>query len=198
MTQKIVSNEDCFIQAVNISDHLDLIYSYEKESYPEDEAATYEKLKYRLLHANDVFRGYFRMDTLDRPHVGSQDTTQQTTNMTDLNPSKPVQLIGFVCGTKTSHSTLTHDSMSVNDPNGRTLCIHSVVIKKEFRNCGLGLHMLQLYLNYLRENHICDQVLLITKKHLIHFYEKAGFKLNGESNVVHGQEKWYECELLLI
>ncbi|KAF0982877.1 hypothetical protein FDP41_010856 [Naegleria fowleri] len=218
----MIPKEHCFLQPVNVSDHLDLIHSYESESYPSDEAATFEKLKYRLLNANDVFRGYFyrspssneftplllgEMSSTKNAIEFSTETDPNTSHNTSslqppLQPSHNTSLlqpllIGFVCGTKTNAHSLTHQSMSINDPNGRTLCIHSVVIKKEFRNCGLGLDMLQLYLNYLKENSICDQVLLITKKHLIHFYEKAGFKLNGESNVVHGQEKWYEMSFNL-
>ena len=164
-----MSSDDYLLQPVNVSEHLELINQYESESYPEDEAATYDKLKYRLENANPVFRGFFNNQNL---------------------------LIGFICGTRTQNKILTHDTMSVNDPspNARTLCIHSVVIKQEYRKKGLGLQMLKSYLNYLREENLCDKILLLSKEHLIHFYESAGFILNGVSDVVHGQEKWYELE----
>ena len=60
--QKMSATCSCnqyILKPVNVSDHLDTIYQYEVESYPEDEAATYEKLKYRLETANPVFRGWF-------------------------------------------------------------------------------------------------------------------------------------------
>ena len=149
-----------------MQDHLDKIYELEKASYPEDEAATYEKLNYRLLNANDIFRGYFRNG----------------------------ELIGFVCGTKTANSVLTHDSMSKHDDDGRVVCIHSVVVASEFRRRGVGKEMLSLFMKHLKDNNLCEKVLLISKPHLIKFYESVGFKLNGESDVVHGQEKWYELQ----
>ncbi|EFC39120.1 acetyltransferase [Naegleria gruberi] len=169
------SSTSYLLKPVNVTEHLEIINKYESESYPEDEAATYEKLKYRLENANSVFRGYFTSSTC------SDDEEK---------------LIGFVCGTKTQNKILTHDTMSVHDPspNARTLCIHSVVIQQAYRKKGLGLAMLKSYLQYLKDENLCDKILLLSKSHLIHFYESAGFILNGESNVVHGQEKWYELE----
>ena len=37
-----------------------------------------------------------------------------------------------------------------------------------------------------------EQVLLLCKKNLIGFYEGAGFRMVGPSEVVHGADQWYE------
>jgi hypothetical protein len=38
------------------------------------------------------------------------------------------------------------------------------------------------------------QILLICKSDLINFYQNVGFYLIGESEVVHGKDKWFEMK----
>ena len=96
--------------------------------------------------------------------------------------------------------TLTHEAMEVHSINGKHLCIHSVVINKNYRRQGLGLLMVGMYVQKLKQTKICQQLLtlrLIAKKHLIDFYRANGFKLVGLSSVVHGKHPWYELYLQL-
>ena len=90
-------------------------FSIEAASYPADEAATLENLLLRADVAGDYFWGVSEGDALE----------------------------GFVCGTLTCGDTLTEESMSVHDPAGTTLCIHSVVVAEERRRLGLGSAMLK-------------------------------------------------------
>ena len=90
-------------------------FSIEAASYPADEAATLENLLLRADVASDYFWGVSEGDALE----------------------------GFVCGTLTCGDTLTEESMSVHDPAGTTLCIHSVVVAEERRRLGLGSAMLK-------------------------------------------------------
>ena len=84
-------------------DQLDRIHSLEAASYPADEAATYEKLKFRIQSASNVFM------------VALQCSDGQ---------SDPL-VVGYVCGTCTSSGRLTHESMAAHNPDGVLLCIHS-------------------------------------------------------------------------
>ena len=90
-------------------------FAIEAVSYPADEAATLENLQLRAEVAGDYFWGVSEGDALE----------------------------GFVCGTLTCGDTLTEESMSVHDPAGTTLCIHSVVVTEERRRLGLGSAMLK-------------------------------------------------------
>ena len=64
-----------------------------------------------------------------------------------IRPDQPSEVIvGFVCGTQTSASTLTHASMSSHEPEGALLCIHSVVIEPGQRRKGLATKILRAYL----------------------------------------------------
>lgn len=102
------------------------------------------------------------------------------------------ELVGFLCGTLTSSSTLTHESMESHEPLGETLCIHSVVVSPLYRRRGYATAMLKLYLS--RVSVPC--VLLVTKAYLIPLYKAAGFSLLGKSSLVHGKDQWYEMRFI--
>jgi len=147
-----------------------LIADQEANSYPNDEAASEEKIRFRILNAGEYFYCYW---------LGEE-------------------LIGFVNGTLCFGDTLTHESMSEHLSSGQTLCIHSVVIVEHHRYKGFGSSMLKQYVNLIKrtEKHI-QRILLIAKEGLIPFYEKCGFQLVGKSGVVHGKEQWFELKLQL-
>jgi len=146
--------------------HLERAYAIESAGYPEDEAATKEKLLLRIRDAPQYFYGAFE---------GSQ-------------------LLGFVCGTLSTQEQLTEEAMSVHEPDGTTLCIHSVVVDEPWRRKGLATWMLQEYLAQVGEAG-ASRVLLICKEHLLGFYTKAGFANLGLSEIVHGQDPWFLCGL---
>lgn len=155
---------------------LDRAFAIESASYPEDEAATREKLQMRILEASDYFYGAF------------QD---------DGGGSGPPELHGFVCGTLTTSDTLTEEAMSAHEPEGTTLCIHSVVIEESLRRRGIATWMLSSYLASVAANTPAERVLLLCKSHLVGFYEACGFANLGVSPVVHGQDPWYGMGLMI-
>ena len=144
---------------------LDSIHALEQESYPADEAASYESLKYRLEYAPEYFLGGFNADQ---------------------------ELVGFVCGTCTDQNELSHDTMSTHVQGGRYLCIHSVVIAPTQRRRKLATVLLR---HYIKETlpHV-DKLFLISKAHLISLYESVGFRVVRKSPVVHGVDDWFEME----
>ena len=147
---------------------LDAAFAIEEASYPEDEAATREKLQLRIEQAGDYFFG----------------------------ASEGGELQGFVCGTLTKGDALTEESMSVHEPDGTTLCIHSVVVREADRRRGLGGAMLKAYVAQVAGHSPVTSILLMCKKPLIGFYEAAGFELLGQSPVVHGADPWFDMRLL--
>jgi len=114
--------------------------------------------------------------------------------MTHMSTPKERQhIVGFVCGTLAAGQHLTHSSMSQHNPQGNTLCIHSVVVAPSFRRQKVGTKMLQEYMEAIALN--CTEVhqmRLLCKANLKSFYASCGFVEVGESDVKHGQDKWYE------
>lgn len=142
----------------------------EARSYPPDEAASLETLRHRLQLAPECTALY----------------------------GEGKGLLGFVCSTRVSDERLTGESMHVHVPGGQSLCIHSVVIDSALRRRGHGTDMLRAYLGYVaRELRGVEQVLLISKSHLVSFYKSVGFAVVGPSPVVHGVDPWLEMRLAL-
>eukprot|EP00981_Chlorochromonas_danica_P014728 scaffold8708_cov179-Ochromonas_danica.AAC.9 len=112
------SNEYDLLRAVPAD--LDTISYLEAVSYPNDEAATPEKIRYRVENAGDFF------------HV--------------LKDSHG-QIVGFINGTCVMEHSIHHESMSEHHPRGRTLVIHSVVIKSSHRGQKLASLMLKKYIS---------------------------------------------------
>ena len=138
-------------------------FAIESASYPEDEAATEAKLLVRMREAPEFFHGAFTAEG---------------------------KLEGFVCGTLTTASTLTEESMSVHEPAGDTLCIHSVVVEERLRRNGVASWMLRSYLQKVSTLQKVSRVLLMCKQPLVGLYESTGFANLGPSDVVHGQDPW--------
>jgi predicted GNAT family N-acyltransferase len=150
---------------------LNAAHKIESASYPPDEAASRAKLELRMTQAAPYFWGAFDAAALDAGDEGGA-------------------LRGFVCGTLTLDQRLSEESMSVHQPEGRTLCIHSVVVPEALRRHGLGGWMLRSYLERVAEAGRVELVQLLCKVSLEHFYASAGFESLGDSGVAHGADPW--------
>ncbi|CAG8643285.1 5511_t:CDS:2 [Dentiscutata erythropus] len=151
--------------------------------YPPEEAATLEKLAYRQNVAPTLFLGAYLPSNISDSHS---------------TPSER-QLIGFVVSTLANASIITEESMSHHNPSGKTVCVHSVCVDKLYRRHGVATCMLNEYIKRLRNesqnkdvNVKYERVVLMCHEHLIPLYQKVGFILKGESQVVHGNEKWFD------
>lgn len=152
------------------------VYSLEVASYPEEEAATREKLTTRCTEAPEHFKCLKKLG----------------------DPSGTPSLAGFVVGTRSSSERLTHDSMAKHERQGTNLCIHSVVVDSKHRRAGLGVQMLKLYIDaerLQRQETGVKKISLIAKTHLVPFYQRAGFTVLGPSPVAHGVDPWIELFL---
>ena len=124
------------------------------------------------------------------------------------------RLIGHTIANRTSASSITEGSMEMpenwrsltpndvvkvdgevigNDPNGTTIAIHSVVIIPEFQGKGVGKTLVKAYIRYIRDANILgDRLLLIAHRHLIKFYESAGFKNQGQRECQFAGGGWFD------
>ncbi|KIY97945.1 putative N-acetyltransferase [Monoraphidium neglectum] len=162
-------------------DDLSAIYALEAASYPEDEAATRDKLHYRISHAPEAFLVAVSSSGGGSGEGGAASAAQED------------EIIGYVCGTCSSAATLTHESMSRHEPEGRLLCIHSVCVAEARRRKGVATRLLRTYLSYVAASlPQLEEVRLLCKQQMVPLYGGVGFVLLGPSPVVHGQEQWLE------
>lgn len=152
---------------------LDRVAALEAASYPPDEAASPDKIRFRQQHAG----AFFLAASL------ASDTAEN-------------RVVGFVNGTLAAGEELTDESMSEHDPRGSTLCIHSVVVDSALRRQGLARAMLKQYVREMVETqHQVKRIALISKAHLVGFYVSCGFTVTRLSPVVHGKDPWFELVL---
>ena len=143
----------------------------EAAGYPEDEAASPARLAYRQANAGTFF----------------------------LVADSGTGVVGFVCGTLTRAAALTEHSMATHEPDGSTLCVHSVCVDAAARRRGVASALLRAYVAVVRAAAPAVRcVRLLAKPHLAPLYTRAGFTLLGPSDVVHGAEAWLEFALALL
>lgn len=162
--------------------HIDDIkrcYEIESSSYPDDEAASLENLKYRQQYAGE----YFMCATKIQSKTNSE------------------HIVGYICSTRCNE--FTEESMSVHDASGPILAIHSVVVDASYRRQGVASSMMKEYLKQMLSfsNLVADtgasgfsRILLLAKSNLLSFYVDCGFMVLRPSPIVHGQDTWYELE----
>ncbi|CAG8730595.1 23475_t:CDS:2, partial [Gigaspora rosea] len=90
-----------------------------------------------------------------------------------------------------SYST-SFKSMSYHNSFGKTVSIHTICVDKLYRRRGVALCMLKEYIKRLKNesqnrdmNGKYERIALICHEHLIPFYQKAGFILKGESEIIY-------------
>ncbi|KAI1319759.1 hypothetical protein EDD11_003144 [Mortierella claussenii] len=176
-------------------------FEIESAEYPESEAATLENLVYRQAAAPLLFLGCYTLATGEqRAHAGQQNEQQLEGD----------SLVGYIVSTQARGMHLTHESMSSHDPQGSSVCIHSVCVARAFQRQGIARTMMTEYLKHLQSvnkanactaasssreaaSFTClERVLLIAHKELIGLYAGVGFELVGQSEVEHGPDPWYE------
>lgn len=139
---------------------IDLIAELEEASFPIGESASKATIEYRLLHAGKYF---FTFKSEERNEI-----------------------VGFINGTCTNHPAIVHETMSLHDPAGRNLVVHSVTVNSIYRRNGVGTSMVKSFVKEMIADKSISTILLLTKPYLLPFYLGCGFHLVGLSNVIHG------------
>ena len=179
------------------------IYALEAASYPADEAATEEKLEFRLEHASAapspaLVPPSCPPDPLSDVGIGGRPAFFRAMWCTQASHGCEVgDLLGFICATLAPTEELLEETMAGHDPAGSTLCIHSVVTAGGMRRRGVAQTMLREYIAHVRGVGGVRLLKLLTKPYNAPLYEKAGFTHLGEWAGEHGSLPWLEMELRL-
>lgn len=104
-------------------------------------------------------------------------------------------VVAMINGTLARAEHLLDESMERHEPDGGSLCVHSVSVHPDARRRGVALRMLRRLERVARETDGVQRMLLICKDRLRVLYERAGYSLVGPSAVVHGKDQWYEMRI---
>lgn len=173
----------------------------EAASYPADEAASKSVLQYRQHHAARYFLcAVLRSSSTTTTTVNANNKiggadNDDSNNLQDDDCNDTDTVIGFVCSTK-CHA-FAHESMSVHEPAGRLLAVHSVVVAEPYRRQGIATRLLREYVRRITAMAAaaaepedppppnCNsggdapprKIVLLAKAPLLAFYVKCGFRV---------------------
>ncbi|KAI1386186.1 uncharacterized protein F4822DRAFT_307701 [Hypoxylon trugodes] len=73
---------------------------------------------------------------------------------------------------------------------GQTICLHSLAVHPKLHGCHLGKLIMKAYLQQIQHADMAERVALICQDYLVDFYEKFGFKNQGQSKAQFGGGGW--------
>lgn len=154
------------------------VFDMEKEALSKDEAASKNDLRYRQHHAAP----FFRCAVLEH---------EDEENDEDV-------VIGYISSTRCEPDE--NDFYTTNHhPEVASLMIHSMLIRNEYRHNGLGKHMVENYMESLREfNETAENpigsVILFAKENQLTLYLHCGFSVVRPSKDLNGSGMLYFLE----
>ncbi|KAI9591870.1 hypothetical protein BDF19DRAFT_453333 [Syncephalis fuscata] len=156
----------------------------EKKCFPEAELEGRARLVKRHKEAPELFYGAYTIDPTTDKKI----------------------LVGYLCGAASSTPRMTQESIDKHDPEGSTLCVHTLCVDNTYRKQRVAdqlIRELTLYILGVNKKHMMatnsqdkrfKHVVIMAHLPLIPFYEKYGFHSIGPSEVTLGPETWYEMK----
>ncbi|KAI8973463.1 hypothetical protein BDF20DRAFT_823712 [Mycotypha africana] len=116
------------------------------------------------------------------------------------------EIVGFVCTSLTTSDLVTDESMSVHEPTGKTICLHSVCTSPDHREKGIATQLLRQWIDRIkivneefRKEHDGEKkynrIAMISRPALLGLYGRVGFKELGISPIIHGPDPWIDAVL---
>lgn len=108
------------------------------------------------------------------------------------------RLLGIANGVRTSSNSCGDEMKGDHEDaeDGINFCILTIAVAEEARRQGIGMLLLKQLINECNDAGV-HSILLMCERHLISFYEQAGFDYIGEASSTHGGIQWYEMRLNL-
>jgi ribosomal protein S18 acetylase RimI-like enzyme len=104
------------------------------------------------------------------------------------------KIIGFINGCTTDKPELPDElyhNEKLHKKDGDYQTVFGIDVLPEYRKNGVGGKMMESLIKLSKERGK-KGIVLTCKEHLIHFYEKFGYKNMGKSKSVHGGAVWYD------
>ncbi|KAK2612278.1 hypothetical protein QQS21_001704 [Conoideocrella luteorostrata] len=190
-----------FIRPLSAAD-LDGCAAIESAVFPPAEAATREKIEYRLSTCPEICYGLFLLtpeDTLPDPTALPVHSGPVRAN------EEGGVLLAHIISTKSIAPVVTDQDMMLpldwksnpkavtgvgHQPNGKTIALHSLAVSPAHQRSGLGRALMKQFIEELEKMGEVERISILTYDRLVPYYQKLGFQLLGESASNFGGVPW--------
>ncbi|KAF1945048.1 acyl-CoA N-acyltransferase [Clathrospora elynae] len=199
-----------FAQLLNVED-LDDCDWLEHAAFDANEAATREKLEYRLQTCGELCSGLFSSAyAITSGPLGELIKTRNFPPIDSADTDRKRVLLAHLVSTKAASRFVTDDAMDYpkdwktkyqlnpstgHNEDGQTVCLHSLCVHPSFQGKGLGQILLKSYTQRIKDSGVASRIALICRDRYIAFYERAGFKKIGPSKCQYGGGNWVDMLL---
>ncbi|KAF2637506.1 acetyltransferase [Massarina eburnea CBS 473.64] len=180
----------------------------EHAAFDANEAASREKIEYRLRTCGELCTGIFTSAYATcSGSVSSLVKARKFPSVDSMASDRKRILIGHIIATKSKSPIVTDDSMAFpsdwrtkyqlgpstgHDEEGETVCLHSLCVHPDFHQRGLGGVLLRGWSQRIRDSGMAKRIALICRERLVGWYEKNGFKKVGPSKCQYGGGDWVD------
>ncbi|KAH3951935.1 hypothetical protein HBI56_164700 [Parastagonospora nodorum] len=201
-----------FAQLLNYED-LDDCDWLEHAAFDSIEAASREKIEYRLRTCGELCSGLFTSAyaTTSGP-LGDIIKARKFPSIDSSDADRKRVLLAHIIATKTSSRIVTDDAMDYpkdwqtkyqltpttgHNEDGETVCIHSLCVHPDFQGQGFGQVLLRSYVQRIKDAGVAKRVALICREKYVKFYANSGFIEVGPSKCQYGGGGWIDMVIEL-
>ncbi|KAL0935748.1 GNAT family [Colletotrichum truncatum] len=194
-----------YIRPLSIAD-LDRCLAVETAAFPPAEAATREKIEYRLSVCPELCLGLF---VPEQTATNADVKLEGEIPVLDTAPpsSAKDKLIAHVISTKSPSRVVRDEDMSFpptwkTDPtaqhdvghiaDGKTIALHSLAVSPSYQRSGFGKKLMGSYIEYMKQNGQAERISILTYDRLVPYYQKLGFTHYGKSQSEYAGVAWHD------
>ncbi|KAK7432537.1 hypothetical protein QQZ08_000744 [Neonectria magnoliae] len=195
-----------YIRTLSIRD-LEQCVVVESSAFPPDQAASRDKIEYRLTVCPEICLGLF---CGGEPHLPFQ-LPDSIPYVPDASGSEEDTLVAHTISTKSTTRPVKDQDMDFpsdwkanplaeyevgHQPKGRTIALHALAVSPKYQRSGLGKALMKSYITQMKEAGHADRISILTYDRLVPYYEGLGFKNYGKSESNYAGVAWYDlaCE----
>ncbi|KAK1569799.1 acetyltransferase [Colletotrichum navitas] len=196
---------ELYIRPLSIED-LDQCATVESAAFPPAEAATREKIEYRLSVCPHICYGLFaRHGTSTAEGCRQQGDIPILTKAPDgwgndrliahtiatQSVSRAVKDEDMACPVKwKTESTAIH--CVGHRPEGRSIALHSLAVSPSWQRLGYGKKLISIYIKEMMKIGQADRISILTYDRLVPYYQKLGFAHFGKSQSEYAGVVWHD------
>ncbi|KAK1703138.1 acetyltransferase [Colletotrichum lupini] len=195
---------DLYIRLLLVND-LDRCVIVEAAAFPPAEAATREKIEYRLTVCPELCLGLFVRKGKSSPESVIRQGITPVYSPSET--SSRDELIAHTISTKSISPVVTDEDMAVpsawkinptatydvgHRPEGRTITLHSLAVAPHFQKSGYGKTLMAYYIEHMMQTAQAERISILTYDRLVSYYEKLGFTHYGKSQSEYAGVAWHD------